>query len=93
MGQVTTGKMGIKGHVVMPQKVRELLGVSKGSTIAWVITEDRRVEIRQLPEETLSPDEQEFAEALRAAGLSYDDWKRKRREHFDHYLKAKRKAK
>lgn len=89
MNQVTTGKMGIKGHVVMPQSVRELLGVDKGSTIAWVITDDKRIEVRPF-DMTLAGDENEFEQALRENGLTYEDWRAHRRKTFEKYIQEKR---
>ena len=91
MNQITTGKMGVKGHVVMPQNVREMLGVGVGSTIAWVVTDDKRIEVRPVNEDAAT-DEQEFAEALRAAGLDYSEWRSNRRKHFDKYIEQRRKA-
>lgn len=53
MTLIETGKMGFKGHVVMPKAVRELLGIGQGSTVAWVITDDNRVEVRPITEATI----------------------------------------
>jgi AbrB family looped-hinge helix DNA binding protein len=50
MTLIETGKMGFKGHVVMPKAVRELLGIGQGSIVAWVITDDNRVEVRTITE-------------------------------------------
>jgi len=36
-----TGKVGVKGEVVFPQKLREFMGISTGSEIAFKIAEKK----------------------------------------------------
>jgi AbrB family looped-hinge helix DNA binding protein len=43
-----TTKVQDRGVVTLPRRVREKLGVKKGSTIAFVETEDGRIEVRAL---------------------------------------------
>ncbi len=88
MSQITTGKMGIKGHVVMPQTVREMLGVNKGSTIAWVITDDKRIEVRPIKPETIA-EPNEFEEVLAEMGMTYEDWRARRKEFVKKYRAEK----
>ena len=88
MSQITTGKMGIKGLIVMPQNIREMLGVEKGSTIAWVVTDDNRIEVRPLrPEAIEAPNE--FELALKELGMTYEDWRAQRKQFAKKYRAEK----
>ncbi len=74
MAHIETGRMGVKGHVVMPQSVREKLGADKGSLIAWVITDEGYVIVRTLEPEVLA-DESEFTQVLKSADSSFEEWR------------------
>jgi bifunctional DNA-binding transcriptional regulator/antitoxin component of YhaV-PrlF toxin-antitoxin module len=81
MALIETGRIGIKGHVVMPASVRRLLGVDQGSSIAWIIQDDGHVRVRALNAKTFEL-EDEFTRALEKAGLSYSDWRANKSKAF-----------
>ena len=73
MASVETTKLGDKGTIVLPQAVRELLGAKKGSVIAFVITDDERVEVRTLEAETMAALD-EIGAALKEQGVTLAQW-------------------
>ncbi|MCW1970269.1 MAG: hypothetical protein KIH69_019325 [Anaerolineae bacterium] len=88
--QIATGKMGVKGHLVMPQYIREMLKVDKGSTIAWVVTDDNRIEVKSVTIDTIS-ESNEFELALATLGMSHDDWRASRKDFAQAYRANKLK--
>ncbi len=88
MGQINTAKMGVNGLLVMPKDIRKMLGVEKGSTVAWVITDDERIEVRTVKDTT--PDEpNEFDLALKELGMSYEDWRASRKKFAKKWMKER----
>jgi len=77
MSTIEVVKMGVKGHLIMPQVIREKLGVDKGSNVAWVIKNNGEISIRALNEQTFEI-ENEFEKALKTAGITYDEWQENR---------------
>ncbi|MCL4507706.1 MAG: AbrB/MazE/SpoVT family DNA-binding domain-containing protein [Chloroflexi bacterium] len=73
MASVETTKLGDKGTIVLPQAVRELLGAKKGSVIAFVITDDERVEVRTLEAATIAALD-EIGAALKEKGITPEQW-------------------
>ena len=73
MASVEVSKMGLKGLVVVPQPVRELLGIDKGSNVAFVITDDNRVEIRPLEANSVMA-ANEFEAVLKENGMTLGQW-------------------
>ncbi len=73
MASVETTKLGDKGTLVLPQAVRKLLGAKKGSVIAFVITDDKRVEVRALEADVMAALD-EIGAALREQGVTLEQW-------------------
>ena len=79
MGQINTAKVGVNGLVVMPKDIRKKLGVEKGSTVAWVITDDQRIEVRTI-KDTPPEAPNEFELALKDMGMTYEQWRANRKK-------------
>ena len=73
MASVETTKLGNKGTIVLPQAVREFLGAKKGSVIAFVITDDERVEVRALEADALAALDA-IGAALKEQGVTLGQW-------------------
>ena len=88
MANMTIGKMGMKGHLVMPQRIRKKLGLEQGSSVAWIVKEDGEVSIQ-----AVSPPAQgehsEFDAALKNMGMTYEEWRTRRSEFARKWMKEK----
>ena len=79
MASVETTKLGDKGTIVLPQAVRELLGAKKGSVIAFIITDDERVEVRTLEAETMAALD-DIGAVLKEQGVTLGQWMKEGKE-------------
>ncbi len=59
--------------MTLPRRVREKLGVKKGSTIAFVETEDGRIEVRTLEADVMAALD-EIGAALKEQGVTLEQW-------------------
>ena len=70
---IDTPKVQERGVVTLPRRVREKLGVKKGSTIAFVETEDGRIEVRALEADVMAALD-EIGAALKEKGVTLEQW-------------------
>ena len=77
---IETTKVQERGIVTLPRRVREKLGVKKGSTIAFVETAEGKIEIRTLEAEALAAFD-EIGAALKEEGLTLDQLIASGRKH------------
>jgi AbrB family looped-hinge helix DNA binding protein len=81
-----TTKIQERGTVTIPQSVRDKLGIKKGSTVAFVETDDGRVEIRVIEADVIAALD-ELGEALKAKGVTMNEWlaasRKSRKRAFD----------
>lgn len=68
-----TTKIQERGTVTIPQSVRDRLGVSKGSTLAFIETDDGRIEIRALEADLIAALD-DLGDTLKQQGLTLQQW-------------------
>jgi AbrB family looped-hinge helix DNA binding protein len=68
---IETTKVQERGVVTLPRRVREKLGVRKGSTIAFVETADGRIEVRALEADVMAALD-EIGAALREKDITLE---------------------
>lgn len=88
MSNMTIGKMGIKGHLVMPQTIRKKLGLEQGSSVAWIVKDDGEVSIKAVTPPA-PKDMSEFDLALKNMGMTYDEWREHRKDFARGWMKDK----
>lgn len=88
MSNMTIGKMGMKGHLVMPQNIRKKLGLDQGSSVAWIVKDDGEVSI-QAVNPPAQNEESEFDAALKSMGMTYEQWRTSRSEFARKWMKEK----
>ncbi|MCL4507770.1 MAG: AbrB/MazE/SpoVT family DNA-binding domain-containing protein [Chloroflexi bacterium] len=69
--RLETTKVQERGVVTLPRRVREKLGIKKGSTIAFIETDEGRIEVRALEADAMAALD-EIGAALKEQGVTLE---------------------